>query len=144
MANCGLRPHNAGRPHPPPGEPDDPTPPATDRRIFSAPRTDRSVAANGHTPGHSAYLIGSDDDKLLIWGDLVHNHAVQFARPQVAIEFDNDRKAAVATRQKIFARAAKERLLVGGMHLPFPGIGHVRKEAKGYSWVPIEFAPLAE
>ena len=101
-----------------------------------------SVAANGHTPGHSGYLVGTGEDRLLIWGDIVHNHAVQFARPQVAIEYDNDPKAAVATRKAIFAKAAREKLLVAGMHLPFPGIGHVRKEASGYSWVPIDFAPL--
>ncbi|ATE59624.1 MBL fold metallo-hydrolase [Thauera sinica] len=101
-----------------------------------------SVAAHGHTPGHSGYLVGSGAQKLLIWGDLVHNHAVQFARPDVAIEFDVDRKTAVATRKKIFARAAKEKLLIGGMHLPFPGIGHVRAEGKGYAWVPVEFGPL--
>lgn len=101
-----------------------------------------SFAANGHTPGHSAYLVGTGEDKLLIWGDIVHNHAVQFARPTVAIEFDVDRKAAVATRKAIFAKAAKEKLLVAGMHLPFPGIGHVRAESKGYSWVPAEFSPL--
>ena len=104
----------------------------------------RSQAAYGHTPGHSAYLVGSGENRLLIWGDIVHNHAVQFARPEVAIEFDNDRKAAVATRKKIFARAAAERLLIGGMHLPFPGIGHVRAEARGYAWVPVEFAPTGE
>lgn len=103
-----------------------------------------SQAAYGHTPGHSAYLIADGKDKLLIWGDIVHNHAVQFARPHVAIEFDNDSKAAVATRKRIFAQAAKEKLLVGGMHLPFPGIGHVRAEARGYSWVPIEFSPVAK
>ncbi|MBK6555296.1 MAG: MBL fold metallo-hydrolase [Rhodocyclaceae bacterium] len=103
-----------------------------------------SVAANGHTPGHSGYLVGTGEDRLLIWGDIVHNHAVQFARPQVAIEYDNDPKAAVATRKAIFAKAAREKLLVAGMHLPFPGIGHVRKEASGYSWVPIDFAPLPE
>jgi glyoxylase-like metal-dependent hydrolase (beta-lactamase superfamily II) len=103
-----------------------------------------SFAANGHTPGHSAYLIGTGEDQLLIWGDIVHNHAVQFARPNVAIEFDNDRPAAVATRKKIFAKAASEKLLVGGMHLPFPGIGHVRQEGKGYAWVPLEFAPTQE
>ena len=34
--------------------------------------------------------------------------------------------------------------MVAGMHLPFPGVGHVRKEAKGYAWVPAEFAPLAK
>jgi len=101
-----------------------------------------SQAASGHTPGHSAYLVANGDDKLLIWGDIVHNHAVQFARPQVTIEFDVDGKAAVATRKQIFARAAREKLLVGGMHLPFPGIGHVRADKKGYSWVPVEFAPI--
>lgn len=100
-----------------------------------------SVAAHGHTPGHSAYLLQSGDQRLLIWGDLVHNHAVQFARPQVAIEFDTDKKQAVIARKKLFARATQEKLLVGGMHLPFPGIGHVRAEGKGYAWVPVEFGP---
>ncbi|HJV92977.1 MAG TPA: MBL fold metallo-hydrolase, partial [Azonexus sp.] len=81
---------------------------------------------------------------LLIWGDLVHNHAVQFARPHVAIEFDVDKKKAVVARKALFARAAREKLLVGGMHLPFPGIGHVRAERKGYAWVPVEFGPIVE
>jgi len=25
--------------------------------------------------------------------------------------------------------------------MPFPGLGHVRKDADAYSWVPIEFGP---
>ena len=103
-----------------------------------------AVAAHGHTPGHSAYLLQSGGSALLIWGDLVHNHAVQFVKPDVAIEFDVDKKQAVAARKALFARAAKERLLVGGMHLPFPGIGHVRREARGYAWVPIEYGPIRE
>ena len=38
---------------------------------------------------------------------------------------------------------ADSKSLVAGMHLPFPGIGHVREDGKGrYSWVPIEFGPL--
>lgn len=102
----------------------------------------RAVAARGHTPGHGGYLFTSNGEKLLIWGDLVHNAAVQFARPTVAIEFDTDKTQAVRTRQKIFAYAAKEKLLVAGMHLPFPGIGHVRQDGKRYSWVPVEFGPL--
>ncbi len=101
-----------------------------------------SVDTHGHTPGHASYLIHSGDQRLLVLGDLVHNHAVQFARPEVAIEFDVDQKQAVSTRKRIFHRAAQEKLMVAGMHLPFPGIGHVRKEAKGYAWVPAEFAPL--
>ena len=102
-----------------------------------------TVAAHGHTPGHSAYLLQSGGQSLLIWGDLVHNHAVQFVRPEVAIEFDIDKKQAVAARKALFARAARERLLVGGMHLPFPGIGHVRREPRGYAWVPVEYGPVS-
>ena len=103
----------------------------------------QAVKANGHTPGHTAYAVESDGQKLLIWGDLVHAHAVQFAKPGVSIEFDIDQKQAIATRRSIMKAMAASKSLVAGMHLPFPGIGHVRAEGKGsYSWVPIEFAPL--
>ena len=104
-----------------------------------------SVDTRGHTPGHASYLIENGGQRLMILGDLVHNHAVQFARPEVAIEFDSDPKQAVVARKRIFAQAAREKLMIAGMHLPFPGIGHVRREAKGgYAWVPAEFAPLAK
>ncbi len=103
----------------------------------------KAVKANGHTPGHTAFAVESEGQKLLIWGDLVHAHAVQFARPGVSIEFDVDQKQAIATRKSIFKAMAESKSLVAGMHLPFPGIGHVRADGKGaYSWVPIEFAPL--
>ena len=103
----------------------------------------QAVKANGHTPGHTAFAVESDGQRLLIWGDLVHAHAVQFARPDVSIEFDIDEKQAVATRKSIFKTMAISKSLVAGMHLPFPGIGHVRWDGKeNYSWVPIEFAPL--
>lgn len=101
-----------------------------------------SLDTRGHTPGHASYLIASGNERLLVLGDLVHNHAVQFARPEVSIEFDNDPLQAVHARKRIFERAAKEKLMIAGMHLPFPGIGHVRKEKQAYAWVPAEFAPL--
>ncbi|MFT3858694.1 MAG: MBL fold metallo-hydrolase [Aquabacterium sp.] len=104
----------------------------------------RPVAEHGHTPGHTGYLFESQGQKLLIWGDVVHNAAVQFPQPKVTIEFDSDPGRALATRMKLFGWTAKDKLLVAGMHLPFPGIGHVRADGKGsYSWVPVDFAPLA-
>jgi glyoxylase-like metal-dependent hydrolase (beta-lactamase superfamily II) len=104
-----------------------------------------AVSAHGHTPGHTAFAIESSGKKLLIWGDLVHAHAVQFANPGVSIEFDIDQKQAIAMRRSIMQAAALSKTLVAGMHLPFPGIGHVRAEGKGsYSWVPIEFSPMPE
>lgn len=98
-----------------------------------------AMSSHGHTPGHSGYLFSSQGQKLLVWGDIVHSHAVQFEHPEVSIEFDSDPAQAIATREKAFADAARTRVLVAGMHLPFPGIGHVAKEKKGYRWVPAEF-----
>ncbi len=102
----------------------------------------RSVRANGHTPGHSGYLFASKGHSLLVWGDIVHSHAVQFQHPEVAFEYDVDKKAAVATRRKLFAEAARDKLWVAGAHLPFPGLGHVRREGNAFAWVPIEYGPL--
>jgi len=99
-------------------------------------------AARGHTPGHTVYAIESSGQKLVLWGDLMHVAAVQFPQPQVTIRFDTDSKAAAAQRRKAYAAAAKEGYLVGAAHIPFPGIGHLRAEGKGYAWVPVDYAPV--
>jgi glyoxylase-like metal-dependent hydrolase (beta-lactamase superfamily II) len=103
-----------------------------------------AVPTPGHTPGHTGYLFSSQNQSLLVWGDIVHSYASQFARPEIAIEFDTDKERAVASRRKMLADAAKDKLWVAGAHLPFPGIGHVRAEPRGYAWVPIEYGPLRE
>jgi glyoxylase-like metal-dependent hydrolase (beta-lactamase superfamily II) len=100
------------------------------------------VPLPGHTPGHTGFLLESKGMKLLIWGDILHNYASQLADPGIAIEFDTDTKAAVATRRAILKRVAKEKLMIAGMHLPFPGVGHIRADGKSYTYVPIEFGPL--
>jgi glyoxylase-like metal-dependent hydrolase (beta-lactamase superfamily II) len=103
----------------------------------------KAVAARGHTPGHSVYVIESKGQKLVLWGDLMHFAAVQFPQPQVTIAFDTDSKAALAQRKKEFAQAAKEGYFVGAAHLPFPGLGHLRSEGKaGYTFVPVDYTPL--
>ncbi|MCL2789230.1 MAG: MBL fold metallo-hydrolase [Desulfobulbus sp.] len=105
----------------------------------------KAVKAPGHTPGHTAYAVESAGQKLLIWGDIVHAHAVQFAKPDISIDFDTDQKQAIVTRKAIMQEMAASQSLVAGMHLPFPGIGHVRAEGKGhYAWVPVEFTPLGQ
>lgn len=102
-----------------------------------------SVPLTGHTPGHGGYLLSSQGQQLLVWGDVVHSHAVQFARPEVSIEFDTDQKQAIVSRKKILAEAAAKKMWIAGAHLPFPGIGHVRVSNKAYSWVPVEYSPLS-
>jgi glyoxylase-like metal-dependent hydrolase (beta-lactamase superfamily II) len=101
----------------------------------------RVEAAPGHTPGHAMIRVSSGQDTLLIWGDVVHTPALQFARPEWAFGFDVDQPKAVETRRRVFDQAAADRTLVAGMHIPFPGIGHVAREAQGYRFVPAFWSP---
>jgi len=100
----------------------------------------KAVASRGHTPGHSTYVVESKGQKLVLWGDLMHVAAVQFANPAVTIAFDTDSKAAAAQRQKAYADAAKNGYWVAASHLSFPGIGHLRREGKGYRFVPANYS----
>jgi glyoxylase-like metal-dependent hydrolase (beta-lactamase superfamily II) len=102
----------------------------------------RSIALPGHTKGHTGYQVESQGQSLLIWGDVVHVASVQFAHPGVTIQFDGDAKEAAGERSQLFAQAAKERTLVAGAHLPFPGLGHVRKQGDAYEWVPLEYSAM--
>jgi glyoxylase-like metal-dependent hydrolase (beta-lactamase superfamily II) len=102
----------------------------------------RTVASHGHTPGHALYMVESKGQKLMLWGDLMHVAAVQFANPAVTIKFDTDTKNAAKERAKAYADAAKNGYLVGIAHVSFPGIGYVQKNAggKGYRWVPVNYS----
>ncbi len=102
----------------------------------------KAMAARGHTPGHSTYLVESQGQKLVLWGDLMHVAAVQFAQPSVTIQFDTDSKAAAAQRKLAYADAAKQGYLVGSAHLSFPGLGHLRRDGAGYAWVPVNYNGL--
>ena len=100
----------------------------------------RAQGSRGHTPGHSTYVVESAGQKLVLWGDLMHVAAVQFASPAVTIQFDTDSKAAAVQRQRAYADAAKGGYWVAAAHLSFPGIGHLRAEGKGYVFVPANYA----
>ncbi len=94
------------------------------------------VAAPGHTPGHTALLVGSGNSQLLYITDAAHHAAINLPHPDWHVAFDTDPVQAAATRQKILDRAAADRVLVSGAHLPFPAVGHVRAQGKGFEWVP--------
>ncbi|HKM60992.1 MAG TPA: MBL fold metallo-hydrolase [Acidisphaera sp.] len=98
------------------------------------------VPEHGHTPGHSGWMVRSGRESLLIWGDIVHLPGIQFAQPEAGVAFDADGAAAVATRKRIFAMAADDGLLVAGIHLDFPTLGHVKRDGSGYRFVPENWA----
>jgi glyoxylase-like metal-dependent hydrolase (beta-lactamase superfamily II) len=109
-----------------------------DDEVFANPLVKvKALDASGHTPGHAVFLIEAkqkEEDKLLIIGDLLHAAALQFPVPEACASYDMDREKAVAARKRILDFAAQEKILIGGMHLPPPSIGTVKKLDKGYTF----------
>ena len=99
----------------------------------------RAVATPGHTAGHTVYVVESKGQKLILWGDLMHVAAVQFANPAVTIQYDMDPGMAAMQRKKVFADAAAKACWVAGAHLSFPGVGHLRTAGSGYAFVPVNY-----
>lgn len=95
-----------------------------------------ALALPGHTVGHTGYLFASGKEQMLVWGDIVHNAALQFPRPEWTLAFDTDAPSAAGSRKKAFDMAAADKILVAGMHLPYPGIGFVERRAADYRFHP--------
>jgi glyoxylase-like metal-dependent hydrolase (beta-lactamase superfamily II) len=93
----------------------------------------------GHTPGHVSVQISSGSKELLLTGDVVVNAAVSFLHPEWPFGFDIDVPLATNTRIAFLDRAAADKTLIGGYHLPFPGFGHVVREGSGYRWLPADW-----
>lgn len=104
----------------------------------------KSRPAWGHTPGHSFYVLESEGEKLVFWGDILHVGEVQFSEPEVTIDFDIDPKAAREQRRLVFAEAAREGYLAAGAHIAFPGVGRLAKAGSGYRWFPAPYVNNAE
>ncbi len=100
-----------------------------------------ALPAAGHTPGHTVFAIHSGDQSLMVLSDTAQHPAVFARHPNWQAAFDIDGDAAVATRKKLFDRAAADRMLVTGYHFPFPACGHLIKTASGYEHVPVEWQP---
>jgi len=94
------------------------------------------IAAYGHTPGHTLYLVENGKDKLLIIGDLLHIALVQFPVPEISASYDMDKEAAAAVRRQVLAYAAKNKIPVAGMHIVYPGTGGVSVEGSGFKFSP--------
>lgn len=95
----------------------------------------RAVPAPGHAPGQIALLIESGGARMLHVADVVA-HVAHLAEPTWHMAFDQDAERALATRRRVFDRAADEQILVASGHLPFPGIGHVSRHDTGWVWEP--------
>jgi glyoxylase-like metal-dependent hydrolase (beta-lactamase superfamily II) len=90
-----------------------------------------AIDASGHTPGHTAFLIGKGKRKVLLAGDFLHAAALQFPEPTESANFDVDREQSVKVRKSLMSQAEKNGWLIAGVHIPNPGWGKVKSNGKG-------------
>jgi glyoxylase-like metal-dependent hydrolase (beta-lactamase superfamily II) len=90
-----------------------------------------AINAVGHTPGHTAFLIGNGKHKLLIAADFLHAAALQFPEPTESANFDIDKEASVKMRISLMEMAEKNDWIIAGIHVPSPGWGKVKSNGKG-------------
>ena len=91
----------------------------------------RAIAAYGHTPGHTVFLLKSKGEQLLVWGDLTHAMAIQMPHPEIAVTYDVNPQEAIATRKKILEYVVKNKIPIAGMHIAYPAMGNVKASNNG-------------
>ena len=94
------------------------------------------IAAFGHTPGHTGFLVESKGKSLAIVADMFHVEKIQFARPDIALTYDTDPVAAADLRKRALEYGAEVNIPIAGMHLVYPSIGRVSKDGSGYKFTP--------
>ena len=98
----------------------------------------RAIPAPGHTPGHMVVEISSGTDLLLCIGDTVL-HPLHLEHPDWLPIYDLVPESAAVSKSRILDLAAAQNALVMGQHFPpFPSLGTVFKNGKGWKWQPVE------
>lgn len=79
----------------------------------------RAMAAIGHTPGHTVYRVG---ERLMVAGDLIHGYDLQRQNMDISPRYDINPEQAAHSRKFFFNFAAKNHMVIAGMHLPGNGV----------------------
>ncbi|MBO0800307.1 MAG: MBL fold metallo-hydrolase [Blastocatellia bacterium] len=96
----------------------------------------RFVKAYGHTPGHTAFLLGSGSEQLMISNDTAYLPALSLGHPEWHGAFDQDAAMAEVSRRKVLDRVVADRMLICGSHFPWPGLNRVMKDGGSYALEP--------
>lgn len=95
------------------------------------------VNTNGHTPGHTSYLVASGKSQLMVLGDVANVPALFVKNPGWQAVFDQDAALAEKNRRAVFDRAVADKIMVAGYHFGLPGAGTIAKDGKGYVFKPL-------
>lgn len=96
----------------------------------------RLIPTPGHTPGHVAVELTSQEETALISGDCVH-HPVQLAHPVIGACVDIDPRQSEATRRELLGSLAGTDTLLLGTHFAPPTAGRVVAHGDAYRLDPV-------
>jgi glyoxylase-like metal-dependent hydrolase (beta-lactamase superfamily II) len=96
----------------------------------------RAQLAPGHTPGHTSWVVESNGQSLIAWGDLTHLAPVHLPAPHIAMEYDLDPRTALHSRLRLLDRVAETDVMIAGAHLPAPGLGFIKRSNGAYRFEP--------
>jgi glyoxylase-like metal-dependent hydrolase (beta-lactamase superfamily II) len=92
----------------------------------------RILPTPGHTPGHSAFVLGREKDDAVFAGDLIHS-PLQALHPELSPRFDVDQAQAAVTRRNFLERYCDTDTLCCTAHFPSPSTGKIRRKGNGFS-----------
>lgn len=98
-----------------------------------------AMAAYGHTPGHTVYMLENNGHQLVLAADTANHYVWSLAYPEWEVRFDMDKEAAAATRKSLMGMLASEKIPFVGYHMPFPAVGYVDNSGDGYRYVPASY-----
>lgn len=98
-----------------------------------------AIDAHGHTPGHTAYHIESEGQRLMLIADSCNHYVVSLQRPDWHVRFDMDKEAAARTRKDLLGMIAADRIPFVGYHMPFPAVGYLETHGEGFRYVPASY-----
>ena len=97
----------------------------------------KSVAAFGHTPGHTLFMVESKGERFAYLADITNVPQLFARNPDWAVQFDMNAEEARLARRKVFDMIVSERVMAGGFHFPFPAFGRVEKLGSGFEFKPV-------
>jgi glyoxylase-like metal-dependent hydrolase (beta-lactamase superfamily II) len=97
----------------------------------------KSVAAYGHTPGHTLFMVESKGEKFAYLADITNVPQLFARNPDWAVQFDMNAEDARVARRKVFDMIVADKVMAGGFHFPFPAFGRVEKLGNGFEFKPV-------
>lgn len=97
----------------------------------------KSVAAYGHTPGHTLFMVESKGEKFAYVADITNVPQLFARNPDWAVQFDMNAEEARVARRKVFDMIVNDKVMAGGFHFPFPAFGRVEKLGNGFEFKPV-------